>query len=173
MLWKEPLHLAVALLPQMVSIIVLFIGIYLPSRYGDTLENRNTYTEDLEVSLEIASGCADRHVALKVALLENKAIQMWRVRDRRLAVISAKNALSEDDGSMCLDENHRWRSADTIAWLRTHGLYSVSNSIKAEIGDLVYNRDRGRASNDPPPGLWWLMLPMSRRLNREFCADVP
>ena len=59
----------------------------------------------------------------------------------------------EDDGAMCLDETHRWRSADTIAWLRTHGLHSVPNSIKAEIGDLVYNGARGRASNDPPPGL--------------------
>ena len=59
----------------------------------------------------------------------------------------------EDDGAMCLDEAHRWRSADTIARIRAHGLYSVPNSIKAEIGDLVYNRDRGRASNDPPPSL--------------------
>ena len=75
--------------------------------------------------------------------------------------------------SMCLDETHRWRSADTIVWLRTHGLHSVPNSIKAEIGDLVYNGARGRASNDPPLGLWCMMLPMSRRLNREFCADVP
>ena len=59
----------------------------------------------------------------------------------------------EDDGAMCLDETHRWKSADTIAWLRTHGLHSVPNSIKAEIGDLVYNETRSRASNDPPPGL--------------------
>ena len=59
----------------------------------------------------------------------------------------------EDDGAMCLGETHRWRSADAIAWLRTHGLHSVPNSIKAEIGDLVYNGAKGRASNDPPPGL--------------------
>ena len=83
-------------------------------------------------------------------------------------VLSVPKYWLEDDGTMCLDETHRWRSADTIAWLRTHGLHSVPNWIKAEIGDLVYNRDRGRASNDPPPGLWWLMLPMSRRLNREL-----
>ena len=79
----------------------------------------------------------------------------------------------EDDGTMCLDESHRWKSAETIAWLRTRGLHSVPNSIKADIGDLVYNgpsrnvRDESaapppgrfvfntgsRASNDPPPGL--------------------
>ena len=44
-----------------------------------------------------------------------------------------------DDDTMCLDEAHRWRSADTIAWLRTHGLHCAPNSIKAEIADLVYN----------------------------------
>ena len=81
----------------------------------------------------------------------------------------------EDDGTMCLHDSHRWRSADTIEWLRTRGLHSVPNSIKADIGDLVYNGPRsntlddsaalaqppgrfvfntgGRASNDPPPGL--------------------
>ena len=67
---------------------------------------------------------------------------------------------------MSLDKDHRWRAPKTLKWLRTHGLYSVPRNIKEEIGDLVYNSDRGRASND-------LNLPMSRRLNREFCADVP
>ena len=81
----------------------------------------------------------------------------------------------EDDGTMCLDDSHRWKSNETIAWLRTRGLHSVPNSIKAEIGDLVYNGPKknslnetealapppgrfvyftgSRASNDPPPGL--------------------
>ena len=67
------------------------------------------------------------------------------------------------------------KSEDTIAWLRKRGLHSVPNSIKAEIGDLVYNGPKqnvpddstafapppgrfvyftgSRASNDPPPGL--------------------
>ena len=45
----------------------------------------------------------------------------------------------EDDGTMCLHSSHRWKSEDTIAWLRARGLHSVPNSIKAEIGDLVYN----------------------------------
>ena len=81
----------------------------------------------------------------------------------------------EDDGTMCLHDSHRWRSADTIEWLRIRGLHSVPNSIKADIGGLVYNgpsskasddpavlneppgrfvfNASGRASNDPPPGL--------------------
>ena len=73
----------------------------------------------------------------------------------------------------CLDNSHRWKSAEIIAWLRTQGLHLVPNSIKADIGDLVYNgssrnvRDESaatppgrfvfntgsRASNDPPPEL--------------------
>ena len=83
--------------------------------------------------------------------------------------------LAVKDGTMCLDESYRWRLADAIAWLRTRGLHSVPNSIKADIGDLVYNGPRskapdnsaalapppgrfvfnagGRASNDPPAGL--------------------
>ena len=59
----------------------------------------------------------------------------------------------EYDGALCLDEQHRWKSTATIEYLRTHGLHSVPNSIKAIIGDLVYNGMRSRASNDPPPGL--------------------
>ena len=60
----------------------------------------------------------------------------------------------EEDGTMSLDKDHRWRAPKTLQWVRTHGLYSVPRNIKEEIGDLVYNSDRGRASNDPPPGLW-------------------
>ena len=61
----------------------------------------------------------------------------------------------EEDGAVCLDESHRWKSEETLAWLQVHGLRSVPRCIKAVIGDLVYNRDRSRASNDmePPPGL--------------------
>ena len=85
--------------------------------------------------------------------------------------MTPKNWL-EDDGTMCLHPSHRWKSDDTIAWLRERGLHSVPNSIKAEIGDLVYNGPKlnddstastsppgrfvyftgSRASNDPPPG---------------------
>ena len=35
---------------------------------------------------------------------------------------------------MSLHPSHRWKSEDTIAWLRKRGLHSVPNSIKAEIG---------------------------------------
>ena len=59
----------------------------------------------------------------------------------------------EYDGTLCLDDAHRWKSSATIEYLRKHGLHSVPNSIKAIIGDLVYNGMRSRASNDPPPGL--------------------
>ena len=76
--------------------------IYLPRRYGETLENRSTDIEDLEVTLEIARGCADRHAALKVALLENQLMQMWHIRERRLVVISAENALLEEEQALSL-----------------------------------------------------------------------
>ena len=78
----------------------------------------------------------------------------------------------EEDGTMHLDDGHRWRSKETLRWLQVHGLRSVPRNIKEEIGSLVYNldgtrdsdvpssppglwltSDRGRASNDPPPGL--------------------
>ena len=81
----------------------------------------------------------------------------------------------ENDGTMCLNNSHRWKAEKTIAWLRKHGLHSVPNSIKANIGNLVYNGPKktvldktsnfappprrfvyftgSRASNDPPPGL--------------------
>ena len=51
----------------------------------------------------------------------------------------------EDDGTLCPFDNRRWRSQDTLTWLREHGLLSVPQSIRSEIGSLVYN--------DPPPGL--------------------
>ena len=71
--------------------------IYLPDRYGDTFNNRNTELEGYEVTLEITRGCADRHPALKVALLENKLIQMWHMKEKRLVVISTEDALSGEE----------------------------------------------------------------------------
>ena len=59
----------------------------------------------------------------------------------------------EDEGTMCPFENRRWRSQDTISWLRRHGLQSVPGPIRAEIGSLVHNGTMSRASDDPPPGL--------------------
>ena len=63
----------------------------------------------------------------------------------------------ENDGTMCLDDSHRWKAEETIAWLRKHGLHSVPNSIKADIGDLVYNGPKKIALDEtsnfaPPPG---------------------
>ena len=93
----------------------------------------------------------------------------------------------EDDGTMCLDESHRWKSAETIAWLRTRGLHSVSNSIKADILATLCTMDPvGRCVINlllrPLDGLYstravehptihhldYELLPMSRRLNREY-----
>ena len=71
--------------------------IYLPDRYGETLNNRNTELEGFEVTLEITRGCADRHPALKVALLENQLVQMWHMKEKRLVVISAEDALSGEE----------------------------------------------------------------------------
>ena len=59
----------------------------------------------------------------------------------------------EDEGTLCPFEDRRWRSHDTISWLRTHGLQSVPVPLRAEIGSLVYNSTMSRASDDPPPGL--------------------
>ena len=77
-------------------------GIDLASRYGETLENRRTDIEDLEVTLEIARGCVHRHAALKVALLEKQAMQMWRIRKRRLVVISAERAVGREGRRLSL-----------------------------------------------------------------------
>ena len=37
----------------------------------------------------------------------------------------------ENDGTMCLDDSHRWQSEETTAWLRKHGLHTVPNSADA------------------------------------------
>ena len=84
----------------------------------------------------------------------------------------------DEDGTMSLDNCHRWRSEKILRWLQVHGLSSVPRNIKEEIGPLVYNLDRSKGSDDlaPPPGLWPSAdvcrlnrenAPMSCRLNRE------
>ena len=78
-------------------------------------------------------------------LLQHLLIQLPKIKKPIYVLSEVPKYWLEDDGAMCLDETHRWRSADTIAWPRTNGLHSVPNSIKAEIGDLVYNGARGRA----------------------------
>ena len=55
-----------------------------------------------------------------------------------------------EDGTLCLFDNRRWRSQDTLTWLSEHGLLSVPQSIRSEIGSLVYNGTKSRASCEPP-----------------------
>ena len=66
--------------------------------------------------------------------------------------------------------------------LCSRGLHSVPNFIKANIGDLVYNGPRSKASNNSvvlfrPLGGLSLMLrvghPMIRHPNYKFAANVP
>ena len=103
-------------------------GIYLPSRFGETLENRSTDLEDMEATLEITRGCADRQVALKVALLESKPMQMWHIRDRRLVVISAEDALSEEEVGVIITMS--------TYFMRIPGLDPYANCIDRVSQDL-------------------------------------
>ena len=82
---------------------------------------------------------------------------------------------------MCLDEFHRWKSADTIAWLRTRGLHSVPNSIKADILAIWCTMDPEamfvmNLLLRPLGGLYSTLAvehPTIRHLDYEFAADVP
>ena len=65
---------------------------------------------------------------------------------------------------MCLDNFHRWQLEETIAWLRKHGLQSVPNSIKAEIGDLVQGR--------PTSAAWFDALVFDPRFGGQNCFFV-
>ena len=85
--------------------------IYLPCRFGETLCNRSTEREGFKVTLEITRGCADRHSALKVALLENKTVQMWHLKKKRPVVISCENALSDDEVGIIIIRNPLWLKA--------------------------------------------------------------
>ena len=88
-----------------------------------------------------------------LTLLQYLCIDLPRAKQPVWILSEVPKDWLEENGIMCLDETHRWKSEDTLAWLRVHGLYSVPRSIKAELWDLVYNREESRASNDPPPGL--------------------
>ena len=88
-----------------------------------------------------------------LVLLQHLLIELPRAKKPVHIISDVPKYWLEDDGTMCLDDDHRWRSAATIQWLKVHGLFCVPSSIKAEIGNLVYNQDRSRASDDPPPGL--------------------
>ena len=80
-------------------------------------------------------------------LLQYLLIHMPRARKPITVLSEVPKYWLESDGTMCLYEIHRWRSADTLTWLR------VPITIRSEVGALVYKGTRSRASNDPPPGL--------------------
>ena len=136
--------------------------IYLPDRYGETLGNRNTELEGFEVTLEIIRGCADRHPALKVALLENKLVQMWHMKEKRLVVISAEDALSEEEVGIIITMS--------TYFMRIHGRDLYANCIErvnldldwGVIGEthlrvLVYNRGRPMEVKELMPYPVWSM----------------
>ena len=86
-------------------------------------------------------------------LLQYLLIHMPRARKPITVLSEVPKYWLENDGTMCLYETHRWKSADTLTWLREHGLLPVPLIMRSEIGALVYGGTRSRASNDPPPGL--------------------
>ena len=92
---------------------------------------------------------------LQLTLLQHIIIQSSFLKQPVQFLSDIPKYWLEDDGTMCLDESHRWKSAETIAWLRKQGLHLVPNSIKADIGNLVYNgasRNARDKSAAPPPG---------------------
>ena len=89
----------------------------------------------------------------QLTLLQHLCVQFQYAKKLLQLLSDVPKYCLEADGAMSLDKDHRWKAPKTLPWLRTHGLYSVPRNIKEEIGNLVYNSDRGRASNDPPPGL--------------------
>ena len=91
----------------------------------------------------------------QLTLLQHLCIQFQYAKKPLQLLSDIPKYWLEDDGAMSLDEGHRWRSAKTLQWLRSHGLHSVPRNIREEIGGLVYNSDRDRDSDDmePPPGL--------------------
>ena len=67
-----------------------------------------------------------------MCLVERHLAQVaWSLSVLNLICIPQSTYALDQGGTMCLDKSHQWKSADTIAWLRTRGLHSVPNSIKA------------------------------------------
>ena len=89
----------------------------------------------------------------QLTLLQHLCIQFQYAKKPLQLLSDVPKYWLEEDGTMSLDRDHRWKDPKTLEWLRTHGLYSVPRNIKEAIGNLVYNSDRSRASDDPPPGL--------------------
>ena len=87
-------------------------------------------------------------LATKKTLLQHIIIQSPFLKQPVQLLSETPRYWLENDGTMSLHPSHRWKSEDTIAWLRKQGLHSVPNSIKAEIGDIVYNGPKQNAPDD-------------------------
>ena len=82
---------------------------------------------------------------LQLTLLQHIIIQSSFLKQTVQFLSDIPKYWLEDDGTMCLHSSHRWKSEGTFAWLRARSLHTVPNSIKAEIGDLVYNGPKKNA----------------------------
>ena len=136
--------------------------IYLPSRFGKTLDNRNTDLEGFEVTLEIARGCADRHPAFKVALLENKLLQIWHLRERRLVVISTEDALSDEEVGVIISMSTFFmgipgRDLYTNCIERANSDLDWGVTGETHLRVLVYNRGRPMEVKELMPYPVWSM----------------
>ena len=94
---------------------------------------------------------------LQLTLLQHLIIQSPFLKQPVQFLADIPKYWLENDGTMCLDDSHRWQIEETIAWLRKHDLHTVSNSIKAKIEDLVYNGPKKKSLDEtatfaPPPG---------------------
>ena len=66
----------------------------------------------------------------QLTLLQHLCIQFQYAKKPLQLLSDIPKYSLEEDGAMCLDEGHRWRSTKTLQWLRVHGLYSVPRNIK-------------------------------------------
>ena len=90
----------------------------------------------------------------QLTLLQHLCIQ-FQYAKKPLQLLSDIPKYWLEDGTMSLDESHRWRSDKTLRWPQVHGLFSVPRNIKEEIASLIYNLDRSRGSDElaSRPGL--------------------
>ena len=109
----------------------------------------------------------------QLTLLQHLCIQLEYSKKPFQLLSDVPKYWLEGDGTMCLDDDHRWRSISTLRWLHFNGLSSVPRSIKTEIRTLVQESDIEAQSLS----LWRCLLhcdaqfcpvPMSRRPNREY-----
>ena len=90
----------------------------------------------------------------QLTLLQHLCIQ-WDLLDRPPQLIAKlPRYWLEEDRSMALLEENRWRSHKTLNWLKTHGHSYVPVSIREELMILAHGNFAGGASSSlsPPPG---------------------